>query len=444
MATLRLVPPTGTHIEIDGDQAVVGRDPMSDVVINDGSVSRKHARLERRGEGWAVVDQGSANGTFLDGHRVAEADLRNGQEIRFGSVGYVVEIEADGLGATILTPMPAPTDATVVGQRAVTAPPPRPQAPPAPRPVSPPPARPKAPPVHAPAPPSPRPHAVEPAAVPHVAHAPEPEKKRSPMFWGAVGCGGCLVVSIVGFLAIFGTAYFMTGGAVDAARAQLKDIKDGNIDAAYARTTAGYQADHSSAAFAALVERHPGLKGNTDSTFNNRAMENQTAKLTGTLAHAAGTENVVYRLVKEGEAWKISGLEVNGDEGAGGPTPSAEGGLAVETIAVNKVPQGQAIAINIDVRVSGFDLLPEGNVFRMDLAEDLETIGPDGRRIDALSKVGLETLNETKPSAVGATATFNNSLTFGKAEPGRYKAVITIRDLVGRKTKKHEVPFSLP
>ena len=32
----------------------------------------------------------------------------------------------------------------------------------------------------------------------------------------------------------------------------------------------------------------------------------------------------------------------------------------------------------------------------------------------------------------------------GQPEPGRYKAVITIRDMVGLKSKKHEVPFDLP
>jgi hypothetical protein len=441
MATLRLVPAVGSHIEIGVDQAVVGRDPNSDVIVNDGSVSRKHARLERRGDGWAVVDQSSANGTFLDGHRVTEAALAHGQEIRFGSVAYRLEIEEE-LSATIITPMTAPTDATVV-QRAVV-PPPRPSAP---RPAAPAP-RPAAPPAHAPAPPSPRPHppAAPVSPVPHVPHvpAPVPEKGRGPMFWGVVGGLGCLAVAAAVLGVVFGGAYFMTKGAVEAAQAQLKDLKSGNLDAAYARTTPGYQQDHPQPAFTAFVQRHPGLVGNTDSTFSERSVKNETARLAGTLSHPSGTENVVYELVKEGDTWKVANLTVDGDSGGAGAVPTAEGGLAVETISVNKTPQGQATAVNIDIRVTGFDLLPEGNAFRMDLVEDLETIGPDGRRIDQLSQVGLETLNESKPSAVGATATFNNSLTFGKAQPGRYKAVITIRDMVGRKTKKHEVAFNLP
>jgi hypothetical protein len=96
------------------------------------------------------------------------------------------------------------------------------------------------------------------------------------------------------------------------------------------------------------------------------------------------------------------------------------------------------------VRVTGFELRPEGSLFRVNLTEDLETVGPDGRRIDELSRAGLEGYNHTTTSATDASATFNNALTFTRPEPGRYKAVITIRDNIGLKDKKHEIPFDLP
>jgi len=115
MATLRLVPSSGSagspH-ELKGDVALVGREPGCDVVVSDGSVSRKHARLEQRKDGWNVVDQGSANGTFLDSQRVAEAVLRSGQELRFGAVRFTVELDDDELAATMVA-SPSP-DATVV------------------------------------------------------------------------------------------------------------------------------------------------------------------------------------------------------------------------------------------------------------------------------------------------------------------------------------------
>ena len=79
MAALRLVPTSGAApIDVSSDNALVGREPTCDVVVSDGSVSRKHARLERRGEDWAVVDQGSANGTFVDSQRIVETVLRTG------------------------------------------------------------------------------------------------------------------------------------------------------------------------------------------------------------------------------------------------------------------------------------------------------------------------------------------------------------------------------
>src|SRR6185503_6340229 len=110
-------------IEIGQDQVLVGREPTCDVVLTDGSVSRKHARIEKRGRLWTVVDQGSANGTFVDSQRITETALRSGQELRFGSVAFRVEIEGEETAAaTILTDTP---DATVV-HTAPTPTPPRP------------------------------------------------------------------------------------------------------------------------------------------------------------------------------------------------------------------------------------------------------------------------------------------------------------------------------
>src|SRR5262245_65092615 len=94
MGTLRLLRHGGPPVEVDADRALVGRDPSCDVVLDDKSVSRRHASLERRGEAWAVVDQGSANGTFVDGEPVREAPLRDGQELRLGMIALRVEIES--------------------------------------------------------------------------------------------------------------------------------------------------------------------------------------------------------------------------------------------------------------------------------------------------------------------------------------------------------------
>src|SRR5512141_870322 len=68
MSQLRLVPVSGPPVEVNGP-SMVGRDPSCEIVVTDGSVSRRHARLEprgARGAEWWVVDQGSANGTFVN------------------------------------------------------------------------------------------------------------------------------------------------------------------------------------------------------------------------------------------------------------------------------------------------------------------------------------------------------------------------------------------
>jgi hypothetical protein len=275
---------------------------------------------------------------------------------------------------------------------------------------------------------------------------PEPVREgKGPLFWIGLLFAGLLLLAVGGFGAKFVGPYVRSKPAVEAAHAQIKAMADGDMDAAYALTAPRYRTAHPPEAFAAFVERHPGLRRNTDTSFKSRTAEGGTARLSGTLAHAAGSEGVVYEMVKEDGGWKVSALEVDGDEGlpavASGPVGT---GLTVDTTALNKTRQGQTITVKIDIRVTGFDLRPEGNLFRVDLAEDLETVGPDGRRIDELSRVGLESYNHTTASATDATATFNTSLTFTQPDPGKYKAVMTVRDMVGQKSQKHEVPFDLP
>jgi pSer/pThr/pTyr-binding forkhead associated (FHA) protein len=69
-------------------QLTVGREPSSDLVLDwDGQVSRLHARLERAGDDWTVVDDGlSRNGTFVNGERLSgRRPLRDGDTVRFGT-----------------------------------------------------------------------------------------------------------------------------------------------------------------------------------------------------------------------------------------------------------------------------------------------------------------------------------------------------------------------
>ncbi|HQN09715.1 MAG TPA: ankyrin repeat domain-containing protein [Thermoanaerobaculia bacterium] len=73
-------------IDLPGGELLVGREDACQVVILERSISRRHARLVATEQGWCVYDEGSGNGTFVNGHRVTDALLRHGDEVRFGMV----------------------------------------------------------------------------------------------------------------------------------------------------------------------------------------------------------------------------------------------------------------------------------------------------------------------------------------------------------------------
>jgi hypothetical protein len=79
----------GQRFRFAGDRVSIGRGAENDVVLNDAGVSRAHARIERRGAIWALLDRGSANGTQLNGAPLpAMAQLRDGDRIRVGTVAF--------------------------------------------------------------------------------------------------------------------------------------------------------------------------------------------------------------------------------------------------------------------------------------------------------------------------------------------------------------------
>ena len=68
-----------------GSTLVVGRDPAHDLPLSEDSmVSRRHARLAPSGDGLEISDEGSSNGTWLNGSRITRAVARPGDEITFG------------------------------------------------------------------------------------------------------------------------------------------------------------------------------------------------------------------------------------------------------------------------------------------------------------------------------------------------------------------------
>src|SRR3954453_9328803 len=96
-------PAPGRYLAIeDGDvtrlvalhQAVthIGRGFSADLRLEDQSVSRRHAIIVDDGEGARILDDRSANGTFVNGVRVTDAQLHDRDVIRLGRVALVFRL----------------------------------------------------------------------------------------------------------------------------------------------------------------------------------------------------------------------------------------------------------------------------------------------------------------------------------------------------------------
>jgi ABC-type multidrug transport system ATPase subunit len=85
---LTSAPTTKGRLEIDstiGDSITIGRSEECDLPVDDPTVSRRHVRVERSGNGWRVVDLGSSYGTWLSGKRIRDVQVPEGTSFQIGS-----------------------------------------------------------------------------------------------------------------------------------------------------------------------------------------------------------------------------------------------------------------------------------------------------------------------------------------------------------------------
>jgi hypothetical protein len=74
----------GSSYRLEAPSTTAGRDPDSDIFLDDITVSRRHAVIEQQGDGFIVRDAGSLNGTYVNRERVDEAPLHTGDELQIG------------------------------------------------------------------------------------------------------------------------------------------------------------------------------------------------------------------------------------------------------------------------------------------------------------------------------------------------------------------------
>ncbi|MDX6546725.1 MAG: hypothetical protein QOG33_275 [Gaiellales bacterium] len=82
--------PGGTFV-IEQRVTVIGRSSEADVRLEDANASRRHAELRRIGDGYSLVDLGSTNGTEVNGQRIQETALMNGDVISVGTTKITFE-----------------------------------------------------------------------------------------------------------------------------------------------------------------------------------------------------------------------------------------------------------------------------------------------------------------------------------------------------------------
>ena len=105
-------PGKGTKYELRTPLGHVGRGAHNDVRLSDESVSETHAKLQKREDGWYVVDMDSTNGTYVGGSRVSgERKIEGSPDVRFGGMKF--RFTAIGTGSA--------SDLEAKGTRAITA-----------------------------------------------------------------------------------------------------------------------------------------------------------------------------------------------------------------------------------------------------------------------------------------------------------------------------------
>ncbi len=74
----------GQTFQPEAGRTLIGRSPECEIFLDDVTVSRRHAELERVGDTFTIRDLGSLNGTYVNRRRIESAVLENDDEVQIG------------------------------------------------------------------------------------------------------------------------------------------------------------------------------------------------------------------------------------------------------------------------------------------------------------------------------------------------------------------------
>lgn len=78
-------PQTGAVFSLGTESLVVGRNPQCDIFLNDMTVSREHARIEKTEAGYSLTDLNSFNGVWVNNNNVETGILHEGDIVQIGA-----------------------------------------------------------------------------------------------------------------------------------------------------------------------------------------------------------------------------------------------------------------------------------------------------------------------------------------------------------------------
>jgi hypothetical protein len=135
---------------------------------------------------------------------------------------------------------------------------------------------------------------------------PQPQKTRPWLRWVILGCGGLIALLLVFVVVIVLVVKQATAAPEEVVQTFLAEAGAGNLEAAHDCFSAPLKEAQPFDQFAAGVNANKHLFDVAETSFTERSVDLQGAKLAGTLTLGSGTEMPCsFKLVRENDTWKL-------------------------------------------------------------------------------------------------------------------------------------------